>query len=168
MQNTAADRTQQAFNTIITATVMSDLLPIPAGRAVTIRPIRLTDQAMEADFIRRLSPQAKHYRFLGGVRDLSPKEIERLCNVDGRYSMAFVATVREGETETEIGVSRNAANSEEDTREIAVTIGDEWQYEGLGQLLMKQLIDFAKAQGVRKLYSIELPDNTVMGELAKE
>jgi hypothetical protein len=36
-----------------------------AGEVVTIRPIRITDADMEAAFIRRLSPQTKHYRFLG-------------------------------------------------------------------------------------------------------
>jgi hypothetical protein len=36
----------------------------------------------------------KHYRFLGGVKELSPAELKRLCDVDGRHSMAFVATVQ--------------------------------------------------------------------------
>jgi hypothetical protein len=39
-----------------------------AGELVTIRPIRVADAAMEADFVRKLSPQTKHYRFFGGVR----------------------------------------------------------------------------------------------------
>ncbi len=34
-----------------------------AGETVTIRPIRITDVDMEAEFIRRLSPQSKYYRF---------------------------------------------------------------------------------------------------------
>lgn len=42
-----------------------------AGELVTIRPIRMTDAAMEAEFVRKLSPQTKHYRFFGGVRENS-------------------------------------------------------------------------------------------------
>jgi len=135
---------------------------------VTIRPIRIADAEMEADFIRRLSPQTKHYRFFGGVRELSPTEVSRLCDVDGRHSMAFVATIRRDGRETEIGVSRYAPNSRSDVREIAVTVADEWQHKGLGTMLMKQLIQSAQCNGVKQLYSIDLSDNAAMRSLAKD
>ncbi len=135
---------------------------------MTIRPIRIADAEMEADFIRRLCPQTKHYRFLGGVRELSPTEVSRLCDVDGRHSMAFVATIRRDGRETEIGVSRYAPNSRSDVREIAVTVADEWQHKGLGTMLMKQLIQSAQCNGVKQLYSIDLSDNAAMRSLAKD
>jgi GNAT superfamily N-acetyltransferase len=135
---------------------------------VTIRPIRIADAEMEAEFIRRLSPQSKHYRFFGGVRELSPIQIAHLCEVDGKHSMAFVATIRRGGQEMEIGVSRYAPNSQSDVREIAVTVADEWQHKGLGIKLMQQLIQSAHCNGVKQLYSIELSDNTAMRALAKD
>jgi RimJ/RimL family protein N-acetyltransferase len=138
------------------------------GEVVTIRPIRITDAEMEADFIRRLSPQTKHYRFLGGVKELPPAEITRLCDVDGRHSMAFVATIRRDGREIEIGVSRYAPNSRSDVREIAVTVADEWQQKGLGTELMKSLIQSARSNGVKQLYSIELSDNAAMRALADD
>jgi hypothetical protein len=139
-----------------------------AGEVVTIRPIRMADAAMEADFIRRLSPQTKHYRFLGGVKELSPIEVSHLCDVDGRHSMAFVATIRHGGLETEIGVSRYAPNSRSDVREIAITVADGWQHTGLGTKLMRQLIQSAQCNGVKQLYSVELSDNAAMRALASE
>ena len=77
-----------------------------AGETVTIRPIRIDDLEIEQDFIRRLSPEAKHFRFLGGVGKLSHQELRRLCDVDGKNSMAFVATVFRNGREVEIGVAR--------------------------------------------------------------
>ena len=142
--------------------------PTIAGEAVTIRPIRITDAEMEADFVRRLSPQTKHYRFFGGIKELSPSEAAHACDVDGRHSMAFVATIRRDGRETEIGVSRYAPNSRSDVREIAVTVADEWQHKGLGTMLMKQLIQSAKSNGVKQLYSIELSDNEAMRALARD
>jgi GNAT superfamily N-acetyltransferase len=139
-----------------------------AGEVVTIRPIRVTDAAMEAEFVRRLSPQSKHYRFFGGVRELSPAQIKLLCDVDGRHSMAFVATVHRNGCEMEIGVARYAPDSEADVREMAVTIADEWQNKGLGKLLVEQLAASARDNGVKQLYSLELTDNTAMRELAHE
>lgn len=138
------------------------------GEVVTIRPIRLTDATMEAEFIRQLSPQTKHYRFFGGVKELSAAEVSRLCDVDGKHSMAFVATISREGREVEIGVSRYAENSDQDVREIAVTVADEWQHKGLGTKLMERLIQSARSNGVSRLYAIELADNTAMHALAED
>jgi hypothetical protein len=78
------------------------------GRSVTIRPIRATDVVMETEFVRRLSPETRRYRFFGALNDLSAVEAKRLCDVDGDQSMAFVASVQEKEGEVEIGVCRYA------------------------------------------------------------
>lgn len=57
-----------------------------AGRTVTIRPMRHTDSDLEQELLCRLSPESKHYRFLGAVRELSPQEARRFCDVDGRLA----------------------------------------------------------------------------------
>jgi acetyltransferase len=138
-----------------------------AGEDVTVRPIRITDAAMEAEFIGRLSMETKHFRFLGGVKELAPAEVARLCTVDGTKSMAFVATIRNENREMEIGVGRYAPGSKSDAREFAVTVADDWQRKGLGKLLMMQLIQSARGNGVSRLYSIALWDNDAMRALAK-
>lgn len=142
--------------------------PTPADPSVTIRAISSADSAMEAEFIRNLSMETKHYRFLGGVKELSPAELKRLCNVDGQHSMAFVATVKKDGHETEVGVSRYAEYPGNHAGELAVTIADAWQHKGLGQRLLKELITYARTHGIKQLYSVELADNTAMRELANE
>ena len=82
--------------------------------------------------------------------------------------MAFVATIRKNGRETEIGVGRYAPNSKADIREMAVTIADEWQHQGLGKLLVEQLIASARDYGVKQLYSVELSDNAAMRDLAHD
>jgi acetyltransferase len=139
-----------------------------AGELVSIRPIRATDAAMEADFVRKLSAETKHYRFFGGIRELSAAQIKSFCEVDGRHSMALVATVQENGTDTEIGVARYSPNSKADVREMAVTIADDWQHRGLGKLLVQQLIVSARDNGVRQLYSVDFNDNSAMRALADE
>jgi GNAT superfamily N-acetyltransferase len=138
------------------------------GQAVTIRPIRSSDTVMETAFIRKLSVEAKHYRFFGAVKELSATEIQRLCDTDGPHDMAFVATVQEADCEVEIGVCRYTPDAKADVREMAVTISDSWQHKGLGKLLIKHLVSAARQFGVRQLYSLELGDNTLMRDLAKE
>lgn len=136
--------------------------------AITIRPIRPTDVGLEAEFIERLSPATRRYRFLGGVRQLSPRMLKDFCEVDFDQSAAFVAVTVENGKETEIGVVRYAPSSLDDVREMAITVVDEWQNQGVGTLLAQQLIDFAKSHGIKKLYSIDLADNTYMRQLADD
>ena len=50
--------------------------------------------------------------------------------------------------------------------ECAVTVSDEWQHKGLGTLLMKHLIEVARARGIRRMFSIDLADNMGMKDLA--
>lgn len=142
--------------------------PTIADESIMIRPMRAADMDLEAKFVRGLSPQSRHYRFLGGVKELSARELKRLCKVDGHRSMAFVASVVENGEETVIGVSRYAPNATGDIREMAVTVADAWQNKGLGTRLARQLIQHAREHGVRTLYSMDLADNDAMRHLARD
>jgi RimJ/RimL family protein N-acetyltransferase len=148
---------------------MTDERPLEiAGQTVTIRPLCHADADLEQDFVRRLSPESKHYRFLGAVHELTPQEVKRFCNVDGHHSMAFIATVEKDGRPRMIGVSRYAPCAESSAREIAITVADDWQYRGLGTRLARALIQHAREHGVRKLYSVDLADNARMRMLARD
>jgi len=138
------------------------------GDTVTIRPLRVTDVAMEAQFVRQLSAQTRRYRFFGSIRELSAAELKLLCDVDSQTSVALVATILHDGQESAIGVSRYAASQVDGAREMALTVADEWQYKGLADLLMTQLIDHAKANGVKQLYSVELAENDTMRHFAQK
>jgi GNAT superfamily N-acetyltransferase len=137
------------------------------AQSVTIRPLRATDTELEADFVRHLSVEAKRLRFFGGVKELTPAELKLMCEVDGERSMAFVATVLNNGQETAIGVSRYAPSAQAGAREMAITVADEWQLTGIAERLMARLIDYARAHGVKRLYSVELAENYAMKELAR-
>jgi len=148
----------------------ADTQLIVAGRSVTIRPMRLTDTEIEADFIRTLSPQSRNHRFLGGIGELSLQNMKYLVDVDGHHSMAFVATIRVNGEEKAIGVSRYAedttSDAVSDAREMAVTVADAWQNKGIGMRLTQQLVEYAKGYGIRRLYSLDMAENDAMRTLA--
>ncbi len=138
------------------------------GQPITIRPISAADVDLEVTFIDRLSPMTKHYRFLGGVQHVSAKLVNTFCNVDFDQTAALIATTEVDGEEREIGVVRYASDSIDGVREMAITIADDWQNKGLGTLMAKRLIDFAKNHDIRKLYSIDLVDNLHMRQLATD
>jgi GNAT superfamily N-acetyltransferase len=138
------------------------------GKTITIRPINIQDMQLEHEFIDHLSAETKHYRFFGAINHISDKMLKAFCDVDGKNSMAFIATEQVNDEETEIGVCRYVITQNPDIHEMAVTIADKWQYKGLGKLLMNELIDYAKSHGVKSIYSVELADNSLMHMLSKE
>jgi GNAT superfamily N-acetyltransferase len=102
--------------------------------------------------------------------------------------MAYVATVPTPDGERQIGVCRYAgADSNEgadegmDARgratqgavpgavaEISVAVADDWQHQGLGKLLLGRLVEYARAHGVRRLYSMDALSNDAMRRLARK
>ena len=136
------------------------------GTHVIVRPIRKQDAELERAFIKRLSPKSRRMRFLGQIGEPSDDLIRRLTDIDYVTDMAFIALVhRDGQTR-EIGVSRYSASADGKFSECAVTVSDEWHNKGLATLLMRHLIEVARAHGIRKMVSYDAADNVEMRRLA--
>lgn len=134
---------------------------------VVIRPIGKHDGEAERAFIEGLSAESRRFRFLGQVRSPSDRMIEDFTDIDLAHEAAFVAVIPEGSGERIIGVSRYGTDPDGRNCECAVTVSDEWQGKGLGTLLMKHLIEVAKARGIHSMTSIDSADNVPMSDLAR-
>jgi acetyltransferase len=134
---------------------------------VTIRPITSDDKEIEAAFMRDLSAQANHENFLDSSRELSSSMITTLCNIDFINSMSYIATIQQQGNEKQIGVSCYAIDSKPEEREMAVTVSDEFQHQGIDTQLANHLIEHARANSIKKLISIDLRSNHKMRELAE-
>lgn len=137
------------------------------GTRVLIRPLRPEDRESEAEFIKRLSPESRRFRFFCDFKEPSPSLLDQLMKVDDTHEMAFVALMHDNGQLREIGVSRYAASDDGKQCECAVTVADDWQRRGLGALLMRHLIDVAHKNGLSRMYAIEEPANETMRELAE-
>jgi GNAT superfamily N-acetyltransferase len=132
---------------------------------VLIRPIEPRDHAAEARFLEGLSLQARRYRFLG-QKGSSEALIERAAEVDFEHEVAFAAVVHEDAHERFVAVARYSVAEDGARCECAVTVADAWRDKGLGTILMRHLIDVARARGIRTMVSIAAVENTDMRELA--
>jgi len=136
------------------------------GSPVLIRPLQPADRQRETDFINRLSEQACRFRFLGNLKEASPALLDQLMNVDYRDRMAFVALAHDNGELREVGISRYSASGDEKQCECAITVADDWRHRGLAVLLMRRLIDIARKNGFRRMFSIDAAENEPMHELA--
>ena len=142
---------------------------LPDRRRVLIRPIRPSDVDRNGQFIEKLPDPGKHFAFLGGIEPLSEVALRHLCDPDHAYEMAYVALEldpRTGEAGEQIGVCRYSGADPAKGAEILVAVAEAWRRQGLGGRLLRRLIDYARAHGVPRLYSIDASDDDRMRALA--
>jgi len=137
----------------------------PAGMKVTLRPIHPEDAAMEQSFVASLSSKSRYLRFMSTLRALTPRMLLRFTQIDYEQDMAFVATTQTATGETQIGVCRYAAISGKKRCEFAIAVADDWQGCGLGNRMMTQLIQYARACGLRNMHGYVLTSNEGMLKL---
>jgi acyl-CoA synthetase (NDP forming)/RimJ/RimL family protein N-acetyltransferase len=125
----------------------------------TLRPIRPEDAAAHAEFFARLSPEDVRYRFFSAIRALSTEQIARLTQVDYAREMALIATDAAGAT---VGVARLVREMDTGTAEFAIVVQASAKGRGLATALMRQLIAWGRAQGVRLIEGQVLADNAPM------
>lgn len=141
---------------------------LPDGTDIVIRPIRPEDAEIEQEFVRRLSPQSKYFRFMQSLSELTQDMLIRFTQLDFNRELALIAvTVHEG-SEIELGVARYAMNPDGESCEFALVVSDEWQNKGIGSRLMKALLEAARHRGFRRMNGEILANNHTMLKLAEE
>jgi acetyltransferase len=127
---------------------------------ITIRPIRPEDAQAHTAFFSRLSPEDVRYRFFSAMRELSPEQTVRLTQVDYDREMAFIA-VNDVTHET-VAVARLVCESGCENAEFAVIVQADMKGRGLASHLMHRLIDWGRAQGLKRVVGQVLADNAPM------
>ena len=137
------------------------------GTHVLVRPIHTDDIELERRFIQALSPSSRRFRFLETMNSPSDALLKQMTMINPSTDAAYLAVIREGDQQREIGVARFSARPDGHDCEFAVTVSDEWQNKGLGTLLMQRLIEVAKARGIEAMHSSDTADNTRMRQFAE-
>ena len=132
------------------------------GTEVTIRPIRAADAEIEQQFVRGLSAEARYFRFMEMLRELSPLMLKQMTEIDYHDQMALVAAVMIDHKEQLIAVARYVALPGDESCEFAIVVGDGWQRKGLASELMRLLMETARARGLKKMFGEVLSSNIKM------
>jgi len=141
---------------------------LPNGTDMVIRPIRPEDAGIEQEFIRKLSEQAKYFRFMQTIKELSPQMLARFTQIDYNREMALIAVVYVDGQETEIGVARYITNPDGRSCEFAIVIADNWQRQGIAHRLMQQLIEIARSHALQTIEGDVLANNHEMLRLVEK
>ncbi|PKO91118.1 MAG: GNAT family N-acetyltransferase [Betaproteobacteria bacterium HGW-Betaproteobacteria-1] len=135
------------------------------GTDLVIRPIRPEDAGIEQAFVRNLSEEARYFRFMNSVQELSEAMLVRFTQIDYSREMALVAVAEESGQEVELGVTRFAINPDGESCDFALVIADRMRGKGLGNKLMTALMDAARSKGLKVMEGEVLKSNTSMLKL---
>jgi acetyltransferase len=140
-----------------------------AGRAFMIRPILPEDEPEVQALITRLSPRAIRLRFFAPLKALTHQDGARLTQIDYDREMALVLTEPGPAGKVPIYAAvRLISDPNNERGEYAVVVQDDLTGKGLGMLLMKRIIDYAKTRGLGEIIGHVLAENTTMLKLCEE
>lgn len=143
-------------------------VPLADGRTLLLRPILPEDEpALHAGFA-RLSPEEVRARFFVPIRALSHVTAARFTQIDYDREMALVLTGRGVPGKAEIyGVVHLSADPDNRAAEFAVIVQKSFTGMGLGLLLMRRIIEYARTRGIGEVFGDVLVDNRRMRGLCK-
>ena len=131
-----------------------------------IRPARPEDAALYPEFLKAVNAEDLRLRFFAHVAELSAWEMDKLAHLDPRHEMAFVA-FDEGTGEM-LGLVGLKDELDEQTSEFSILVRSRLKGHGLGWLLMKSVIDYARGKDLRRVYGDVLAENTAMLQMCAE
>ncbi len=132
------------------------------GETLRIRPIRPDDEPRLVALYERLSRHTAYQRFFTVMRRLPTDWIHYFANVDYRRRLALVAE-RETVAGVElVGVGRYEPADGEATAEVAFVLQDGYQGQGLGQVLLDEIVRAGTERGLKRFRAEVLGENRRM------
>jgi acetyltransferase len=136
------------------------------GEKVLIRPLRVADAALYPDFLSDVTAEDLRLRFFAAMREVSAELIDKLIHYDPATAMAFVAI--EEDSGRLLGVVRLHDDSSGENGEFAILTRSHLKGHGLGWLMMKHMIAYAKEKGLKTVRGQVLAENATMLQMCGE
>ena len=131
------------------------------GRPVKIRALRPDDETSMLAAIDRTGTESLKRRFFVTKRQFSDKETAFFMNIDFVNHVALVAEIDEDGGTAIVGGGRYVV-VESGQAEIAFTVVDAFQRQGIGAILVRHVMGLARAAGLKQLSADVLPENMAM------
>jgi acetyltransferase len=142
------------------------------GEDVSIRPIRPEDEPLMAKFHETLSDRTVYLRYFSSLslkRRVSHERLLRICFGDYDREIVMVAERADPVTKEHeiVGVGRMNRLRDKDQAEVAVLVSDHYQNRGLGNELLRRVVQIAKAEKISQVSAEMMPDNVAMQRIVK-
>jgi len=138
------------------------LAPIQ-GRELLLRPVLPEDEPALQALALRASPEDLRRRFFQPIRELSHDLAATLTQIDYHRDMALVAVGPGVPGKAEVyGIVNLSADPNNERAEYSILVDRAFMGLGLGNLLMRRIIHYARARGIQEIYGEVLKENQPM------
>ena len=127
----------------------------------SIRALRPEDRDGFIAAVGRASSQSLYRRFFAVKRHFTEKETSFFLNVDFVQHVALIVVVVEDGRPTIVGGGRYVVEKD-GLAEVAFTVVDGYQGQGIGLALLRHLTAIARKAGLREFCAYVMPDNLAM------
>ena len=129
------------------------------GLELTVRPVLPEDGALIEKGFEHLSERSRYQRFLAPISSLSRSQLSYLSEVDQQRHVAL-GVLHGAEP---VGVVRMVCLPDSETdADVAITLVDDYQGQGIGSELLRVMAVVARHRGIPRLHFDVSAENTAM------
>ncbi|MCO5759910.1 MAG: GNAT family N-acetyltransferase, partial [Chromatiaceae bacterium] len=145
---------------------LEETLTLPNGRALLLRPVLPEDEPALHALVGRASPEDRRRRFFQPISELSHDMAATLTQIDYHREMALVAADPGQPGQAQVyGLVNLNVDPNLDRAEYSILVDRALMGLGLGGLLMRRIIHYARARGIGEIYGEVLTENQPMLQL---
>jgi acetyltransferase len=143
------------------------------GTDVTIRPIRPEDEPLLVKFHHTLSEESVYFRYFHLMtlnRRIAHERLTRICYIDYDREMALVIDCKDPQTGEHdvLGAGRLSKSHGANEAEFAMLVADQYQKQGLGTELLRQLIQIGRDEDLDAITAEILHENRPMQRVCEK
>ncbi|SDP80916.1 bifunctional acetyl-CoA hydrolase/transferase family protein/GNAT family N-acetyltransferase [Desulforhopalus singaporensis] len=139
------------------------------GKSIELRPIMPSDEFNSRNFFYSLQEKTIFYRYFYKRKIFGHKEVQNeLASVDYRQNMTLIGLMVQGGHKTIMAVASYAQEPESNLAEVAFVVGEDFQGLGVASIMMDQLENIARKNGLTGFTAIVLKENNAMQHVFKK
>ncbi len=118
------------------------------GLEIFLRPVKLSDEPLLKEFFYSLSDESLYRRFMSPRKDMPHEQLQKFVVVDYIRQMVLLAVLRREEREKVVGMAQYVLDEATNFAEVAFAVRDQYQNQGVGRELLRQLTYIARRRGI--------------------
>jgi acyl-CoA hydrolase/GNAT superfamily N-acetyltransferase len=132
------------------------------GKSLFFRPVKASDERLFQEYLYRLSERSVYLRFFQR-RKAFPRDLaQELVAVDYQDNLGIVATEGTSDTAPIVAAGHWMLDANANMAEVAFSVSDEFQRQGIGGHLFRFLVRLARERGIRGFRATVMAANVGM------
>jgi acetyltransferase len=136
-----------------------------SGFRFHVRPAHPLDEAPLSEFFKHVTPEDLRFRFLSGLHEVGHDHLVEMTRDDDPTKISFLCIA---DNNNIVATGMLAAEPDGEIAEVALAVRADMKHHGIAWSLLRYILDFAEANGIKAVESIESADHKAAINLERE